>query len=189
MLAFNAERHEYTWDGRRVPGVTSVLQAAGMLNFGNAGEDRLEWARERGRKVHRLCELDAKNDLDEDSVDESFAGYLEADRRFRRETGFVCLYSELRVFHESLGYAGTLDDFGRLGKEDVLLDRKTGKPQRATGPQTAAYLAALMEGKHKVKRYALHLNADGTYTLHPLRSHTDFAVFCAALTIYNWKSQ
>lgn len=185
-LKFDAERHEYKWHGRVVPGVTSVLSEAGLLNFGNADDDTLERARERGRIVHKLCELDDKDELVEESVDPALAGYLDAWRRFRRETNFTSAHTEHQVFHKIYGYAGTFDDEGSLRGFDALLDKKTGTPQRATGPQTAAYEAA--RGKHR-RRWGLHLNADGTYQLRPYTESRDITVFLAALTLHNWRIQ
>lgn len=184
MLTFDPDAHRYAWCGKPVPNVTSVLSVVGMGEFGYVSEDVLRFARDRGRAVHAATALDDMAELDESSVDPIAVPYLDAWRKFRRETGFTPTAIEQKVYHKIYRYAGTLDREGVFGDADVLLDIKTGTPQRSTGPQTAAYLAA-RGGKRA--RYAVFLQQNGKYNLVPHKDRNDLAVFLAALTIYNWK--
>lgn len=186
-LTFDPIAHVYKVDGRQVPNVTSVLDAAGLNEFGFVGPEVLTFARSRGQAVHAATALDDLGELDEASVDPHAAPYLTAWRRFRRETGFVPTAIEQRVYHVGHRYAGTLDREGVFPqfKSDALLDIKTGAPSATTGPQTAAYLAA--RGGRRA-RYAVYLQPDGRYHLHLHKDPNDLAVFLAALTIFNWRN-
>lgn len=186
MLTFEPVEHRYAWNGKPVPNVTNVLDAAAVNELGFVNDKVLAFTRARGQAVHAATALDDLGDLDEMSVDSYAAPYLAAWRRFRAETGFVPTAVEQRVYHKLYRYAGTLDREGVLGKEDVLLDLKTGVPSAMTGPQTAAYLAA-RGGKRK--RYAVYLQRDGRYHLVAHNDPNDLAVFLAALTIFNWRAR
>lgn len=179
------EAHRYTHDGVAVPGVTSVLVEAGLLDFSRANNTYLQAALERGRIVHRLTELGDHNDLDPESVEPEYAGYLDAWHKFKREAEFVTEMIERQVYHASYRYAGTLDRVGTLAGARALLDIKTGQPQRATGPQTAAYAEAI--GIPKLPRIGVYLQPDGDYVMRHYKDKTDFSVFLAALTLHNFR--
>lgn len=197
MLTFDPGPHVYRYNGLVVPSVTQVLEAAGCYDFGGARPEDLRRGRERGTAVHLLAELHDKDDLDIDSIDEELTGYLAAWVRFRAERQVVIEAVEQRVYNKTYRYAGTLDRLLSMmffGK--VLLDIKTGIPQRATGPQTAGYQACLAKADQKRKRIAVYLQADGKYTVVPHDDKSDFDVFIAALThtrsattIANWKGK
>ena len=51
----------------------------------------------------------------------------------------------------------------------------------------AAYAEA--HGVQKAKRFALQLKPNGTYDLYPCADRSDFGVFTAALTLWNWRKQ
>lgn len=178
--------HTYRIGDLVVPGVTSVLGGYDGLEF----VDRLalETARIFGRHVHQACHLDNIGALDESSLTESMAAYLEGWRRFRRESGFVVLSSEELVYHPAMRYAGTLDAVGMFpGKaRPALLDIKTGdSAPRTVGPQTAAYNEA-REGD-RLPRFCCLLKPGG-YSLIALKDPRDFDIFKAALTLYRWRT-
>lgn len=185
MLLLDAE-HRYTLDGAPLPGVTSVLEDAGLLDFGRANQTSLEIARERGRIVHKLTELDDEGDLDDESIEPGFAGYLEGWRRFRRECELILIGVEQKVWHRTYRYAGTRDRRAIVRGVATTLDIKTGARQRATGPQLAAYQAADPEAKND-KRLGVYLQDDGRYDLEHYTGKSDLSVFLAALTLYNFK--
>lgn len=188
-LAFDPVEHRYFWQGQPVPGVTSVLQAAGLIDFTGVPIDALVAARERGTAVHRMCELDDLGDLDEDSADDSLLGYLVAWRKFREETGFAPDAIEQRVYHPTSRYAGTLDRMGMFQGHRTLIDLKTGAPQRATGAQLAGYAMAVdQKAGHKIHRFAIHLEEAGTFRLIRYAEAADFVVFNAALVLHNWRN-
>lgn len=186
-LRFDAAAHTYYHGARQIPGVTSVLQPY------YEGLEFVDWQRLKqladfGNHVHEACHLDNIDELDEGSIDPAVAPYLAGWRKFKREAQFIVSQSELRVHHEALGYAGTLDNVGWFpGKKPApaIVDIKTGAAMPKTvGPQTAAYNAAL---GLRMPRYCCLLGP-GTYNLVELKDPRDFDIFKAALTLYRWRT-
>lgn len=187
-LTFDPVAHVYHFDGKRVPGVTEVIASAGLV----AGTDWMtEESRIRGTAVHRACELDDALALDESSVDDIVRPYLDAWRALRTAVSMTILGNEERVFHPDYRYAGTLDRRVemRVGRRRVtaVIDIKSGGRQGATGVQLAAYQKA--DGRHLAHRFGAYLQADGRYDLVAYDDPTDWPVFLAALSIFNWKAR
>jgi len=197
-LHFEESSHTYTLNGRRVPSVTQVLDPLIVLD--GIPWDVLEAARIFGNHVHLACHLYNLGTLDWDSLDPVLASYVRGYVRFLTDTGFIVLASEERVASVKMGYAGTLDLFGRLDGEAALIDAKrTVAVPRSVGPQTAGYEQAVREshpdavaqcasgpGDGRINRYALHLRADGSWRLVPKTDPNDARVFLAALTLHNY---
>jgi hypothetical protein len=189
-IEFNEERHEYRVNGLIVPSVTQALSAVGLPDLSRVPADLLEWKAELGKAVHKATELDDLGTLDEDNLDPVIVPYLEAYRKFKRESGFAPMLIEEQVYHPVYGYAGTYDRIGPMGKYDlVLIDFKSGLiDPKCVGPQTASY----KECKSNLKieaRYALKLNKDTSYKLIPLTNKMDFQIFLNALNIWKWRNQ
>jgi hypothetical protein len=189
-VLFDAETHTYTRNNRKVPSVTQILTPLyGDLRY--VSEDLLAYKSEIGQAVHKACELEALNLLDEETVVPPISLYLQQYRQFVRDTGFIAQDAELRVY-SALGYAGTLDLIGILRGEKVLIDIKTtAQISPAVALQTAAYAAAYNEQKGVTpvnKRYALRLGED-FYRLHPYtvsQYGTDLSTFVAFLRVHLW---
>src|SRR5512135_2118575 len=115
LLTFDAEKHEYRYDGRVVPSVTQVLDVVGRFKYWDSIE--MQEARERGTAVHLITHLYDMDELDPDSVDEIYQPYLNAYIKFKRESGIVILESEQQVWHGKYEFAGTLDRVGELRKK------------------------------------------------------------------------
>jgi len=187
-LDFDAAEHRYSRAGVEILGVTSVLKEAGLIDASWYTEE----SRQRGQAVHAMIHLAADGDLHEPSLDPRLLPYLEAYRRFIGETGFIADLIEHRVESRTYGYAGTLDAAGTIdaaGGTTVVVDYKSGRPERWVGPQLAAYRRALHEqaGYLYRERWAVWLKDDGRYQIFPQRSSDDLRVFLAALTIMNWR--
>jgi hypothetical protein len=188
-LKFDAAAHRYTLGGKILPSVTQVLQL--LDQFEDVPPAVLEEARRRGEHVHAVTELDDRGELDEASVNHALAPYLEAWRRFRRDSGFVPTRIEDRVVHRHLGYAGTLDRLGTLRGRPALVDIKSGLKPKSVGAQTAAYLEAWMlnsGARRRPVRYCVQLNPDG-YRLHVLDDPADWPLFISCLNLHNWRSR
>lgn len=195
MLTFDADKHEYKWDGVVVPSVTQILRP--LADFSAIPPDVLETARQRGVAVHAAVALEIAEDLDWHSLDEAIVGYVEAWCAFRDNMhlhGADFGHIETPVYCLAYGYAGTPDLTAFIDGEWAVIDIKTAanvRPEWAL--QTAAYRAAL-NGKTKTlermvkNRYSLRLAADGSYRLDQHKDKSDFAVFLAALTMHKWRA-
>lgn len=192
LLTFDQERHEYRLDGRKVPGVTEVLDQ--LVDFRFVKAEVLERARRLGTAVHVACELHDKGTLDESTVVPAVAPYLAAYRKFLAEVAPEWRGVEEKVCHELHRYAGTLDRRGFVFKRRAVLDIKSGAATATVGLQTAAYLEAhdsiYGADVDSPARFALYLREDGTYALEEIKTsrQNDFRTFLSALNLYNWRT-
>lgn len=188
MYEFNFDEatHTYTLNGRRLPSVTQLLAPIGM-DFSMVPADVLEAKRQLGTAVHQACELDDDDDLDEDSLPDALRPYLAAWRKFKADTGALVLDNERKLFHASLGFAGTLDRRVTMRGDLWLLDLKTSaEPHASYGVQLAGY-EVLLQHSEPHRRGTVHLRDDGTYRLHEFNNPNDAACFRALLSLHHWK--
>jgi len=185
-LKFDEDRHEYAIGDNVIPNVTSILDP--LVDFSMVNTETLEFAADRGRKVHKAVELYLKGTLDRESLDERIRPYLDAFILFESDTGFKVELNEARVYHPQFGYAGTLDLVGKVCGIRSLVDIKARAVMTPdTGPQTAAYNECLANKADR--RYGLQLMPTGRYKLYPYFDYTDLSVFLSCLTIYKFKQQ
>jgi hypothetical protein len=193
-LTFTPDTHVYELDGIRVPSVTGILHASGLIDFSHIPPSILEAARERGTVVHRALHYLNDDDLDLENFYQTFpeyAGYLQAWVTFCAQRRFRPVLCEHQVASRRYQVAGTLDALGTLDDVPVLIDFATGRPQDACKDlQTAAYeglarewasedaaLAAFFGKYRYVKRYAVGLRRDGTFRLEAYTAPSDFREF------------
>jgi hypothetical protein len=199
-LTYNDDLHEYRVNGAVVPSVTQILAPLSAMEYRGVDPDVMDRAAQLGKAVHRMIELDIAGMLDVDALSDLLRPYFVAWRNFRALSGFRALLSEQRVLSARYGYAGMLDLFGALNGDAALIDAKrTAQVPRTAGPQTAGYELALRESMPeavaevasgprggRIKRYALHLQPEGKWTLVPFRDPNDQRVFLSALTLNTW---
>jgi len=174
--------HTYIDDatGQAFPGVTSVIREAGLMGY-MPGDD---WYMTRGTLVHECTALFDQGMLDEDALDPALVGFLVAWKKYRADTGFTPApdFIERICFDPVLGYCGTLDRDG--------LDIKAGVPTKWFLIQAAAYWHSPEVNKGPWQ--SVYLHDDGTYKVKvyaPQKLYAAFQVFCAALTVTNWKKE
>ena len=190
-LTFDAEKHEYRLDGKVIPSVTQVLSP--LYSWDHINPEVLRQKAELGTSVHYACELDNHGNLDESSVHEKVAGYLEGWRLFKREMKPEILLNEKRLYHPTRGYAGTLDLNLRMQGRLWLTDLKASValyPQ--VGVQLAAYEDLLRVTYPELKREpilraALQLKPNGTYKLGTFTNPGDLATFYGLLAVHHWR--
>jgi hypothetical protein len=194
MIEFEPQTHTYQIDGRTVPSVTQVLEQIQTLE--HIPPATLERARIRGQHVHEAMALLVRNDLDWDSLDEELVPYVEAGQRFLNESGIVVLGSELRVGCPVARCAGTIDLYGVLRKDEVIVDFKaTADVPEPVGPQTAGYDYLYEKsyggGKRtrKRKRLCVRLRPDGKYKVDRLGDSDDYNVFFSCLNLWHWRNK
>lgn len=178
-IRFNEEKHEYTWDGEKVPSVSEILSPLSADRYGLINGMVLADAARRGRAVHALTEAidyGVSVDGDEDAIE--FEAYVEAYCSFLIEHDVTWVLSEEIVTYtkaeaERPVYAGTLDRYGLIDGERAIVDIKTyasldADAQMQASCQTQLYKDALISNgfeAHGAKRYVLHLKKDGKYRL------------------------
>ena len=107
---FDEEGHIYTLNGVPLESVTDILEDEGFIDTRFFDE----FSRERGTFVHLARHLDDMGELDEDTLDPVIAPYLEAWRRFKRESGFVVEQSEVPMASKTYRFAGKPDVIGHF---------------------------------------------------------------------------
>ena len=189
-FSFDPESHIYKLDGIIIPGVTTILQEAGLTNFDFVSPERLAELADLGHKVHTACELWDRDNLDMDSLHPVLKGYLDSWIKF------VCIgkysFEEIETPICSVKYqiAGRPDRITKGIK--TLIDIKSGISKKADPIQTAGYVLIYDEdkkAKDKIKRrMSVYLDAKGG--MPKVKEHkepTDKIVFLAALTLMNFK--
>jgi hypothetical protein len=181
------ETHLYKVDGRQLPGVTSVLKGAGVLKGWGTEEDL-----ERGKQVHRTIKFFFDGTLHPEQP-EWLRPYIQGLEKFVAEVGFIPTEWETPLADAGLGYAGTPDVFGfkRGSNLPVITDFKTGKVEKWTAIQLAAYVA-LKKNTIPYHRMGVSLPGDGSYdcrlfTIGSLNWHLE--VFRACLKIERFKNE
>lgn len=196
MLTFDEALHEYRWNGQKVPHVTGILN--GLTDYSMIPADKLERAKQEGRYIHRMVELDCLGDLDVEAIEEWARPAYKAWRDFRDASGFELILSEWKGYHRTQGYAGTLDllcEVPRLKgwKGVALIDVKRSLyAGPVIGYQTAAYKAIVESDKampRVSRRGALRLAKDGKFRLEPFDRPTDAAMFLGCLTYHRARQE
>ena len=195
VFRFDEDTHTYTWNGVRVPNVTSILKP--LVDLSRIPAEVLEKARQEGVAVHKMIDLDAAGTLDVDALPEWMGPVYGAWCRFKEESGFTPLLSEYRGYHPTLRYAGTLDSLCELPKLSgwsgvSLIDVKRSLfAGPVIGLQLAAYKAIVESDKAmpKVARVGALAIKGGKFVLEPYGDPSDFSVFLALLTLNNWRSK
>ena len=184
-LVFTELDHSYRFNGKLIPGVTSVLERAGLIDYRFLGARR-DYYLQRGSAVHSACHFDDEGDLIESSIDPEIMGYVAAWRAFRSDYGFTPVLIEQRVVSERWGFAGTLDRTGILRDgTEIIADIKSGQAPQAVKVQLAAYASCLDHPRTRNRR-CIEVHADGTYRVIAFETRdyqTDLNVFLSALTI------
>lgn len=161
----DAESHAYFIDGAPTRSVTQILRQAGLVGgFGPA-----HYAKQRGNRVHEICDRDDREGVDLRKVAAAERDYLRAWRDFRSISGFTPTENELQVWCPKYGYAGTLDRVGRRTASNwpVVLDIKTaytGGPADYVRYQTIAYAFAYKPGQ-LFERMGVTLRPDRTFAV------------------------
>lgn len=92
MLEFDELTHRYTLAGERLPSVTQILQASGLIDFSKIPGPILLGAKARGTAVHKALHYYNEGDLDVEefcAMFPEYAPYVEAWIQFRATSGFV----------------------------------------------------------------------------------------------------
>ena len=197
MLTFDPVEHRYEWNGCVVPSITQVLRSVLGDPFLHVHPAALEYARQRGTAVHKACELDDAGQLDERSVAPEIAGYVRAWREFRRAFPFKVIASERPLYSSANGYAGTPDRIVAAFGFRAVVEIKTGLPGIFADLQTAAqailaqenYSGSIEFGVPPLRRFVMHIKANGTPHLDECTSQSDWRDFLSALNVYRLKER
>jgi len=179
-IEFDHERHEYKINGIIFPSVTTIISD---LNLIDTTWFKPEHA-ERGNHIHLITQMIDENDLDYDTVDDSYKGYMSAYEKFLKECKPEWFEIEKIVVCNTHRYAGKFDRSGIINRKNCLLDVKSGVSHWTHGLQTAAYKHAF--GDLGLKRYGLYLRKGGDYKLKEYSDRNDIKHFKNACALW-WR--
>lgn len=160
----------YEKDGQWLISVTTVIDRYLQIRP-DTDEERERWAElaQRGSEIHDL--LSHRVTLEEwEALPETHKNALMARQRFCDDYGFRRDGCELAMGSVALGYAGRLDDVGRIPAGRIIVDYKTGRLRyHALRLQLGAYFGLYRATYPRRKLYGamgVGLNvANGTYAV------------------------
>src|SRR3990167_2311324 len=97
-FTYDDDTHVYTLNGSPIPSNTRILEAGGITNYDDVPKDRLEYAKNRGKAVHKAAELHLNGMLDRYTLHQDVAPYLEGFVRFEKLSGFKSLMTETPIY-------------------------------------------------------------------------------------------
>ena len=173
-LTFNEGLHEYRYNNIVVPSVTQIISTYMAMDMSFIPERY----RDRGTAVHKAIELHVNNELDETSVMSELQPYVRGFKLFQKDYQWTVSFPEMKLYHEELAFAGTVDQVGTFGAKTqrCILDIKTGRKAKQYRLQTAGY-SMLYSPKTPVPRYMLYLDAEGDYELDEHTDGNDYTAF------------
>ncbi len=173
-----------------LPRVTHILQAVGLgPNLDGIKPAVLEVAAMRGTAVHEAIEAEAYGYLVGADLAPVVVPYLEAYRRFVKESRHEAIGSEITVQHPTWHFVGHVDRVGWLEKHRAIIDWKcvAQVDERAAALQLAGYRLA-WNAMHPTEPVSLtavvQLRADGTYRFFDINAGEYEQTFIAALLVY-----
>ena len=149
---FNEEKHEYSYGGKQLPSVTTVIKEVLNIEY----PDYAIYHATRGTYVHKAIELYLKNNLDFGSIDETIKPYLDSFITFQNKANIEPVLLEERFADKNISFAGTVDIVGKVKGKTYLFDIKTGQKQDSYNAQMAGYNKLLNDND---------INIDGIYIL------------------------
>lgn len=205
-LTFDPIEHAYYHRGARVPGVTQILKDLRVSPPYPVDRGQLEF----GTAMHRVCQLRLQDQLhvgnvnDEDrypGTDQILWPYLDAFWTKVTEYKIRALHVEKVVYNDIRGYAGQLDLACMiLGRDEAIIDYKSGQPPECVALQLAAYDMALnrtlgLPERHRPRRrFAMYLFEDavkqtGKARMIEFTDPFDYEAFIGMTAHWKWKNK
>lgn len=180
---FDEKEHLYhSPDGMRLEGVSDILsgELGGFDGFP-------ESAAMRGHDVHRAIQFYNENDLNESTIPEEAAGYLDCFKRAKEHHNIKIIQNEIMRYHPKYLYAGRMDAIVEINGITGVIDYKTGGPDKRNKWQLAMYLELIKaEIPHIKGRWNLYLKPqkykDGCGFF--LEEHTGLRDFQEAVALF-----
>lgn len=192
-LTFDAERHEYKYDGKTVPSVTQLVAPLGESyeEMDELTEISVDAAAERGTVLHAYIawRLDGGT-REEFEMPDEYGPWADGADLMLAEHEIEPLLIEAPLGCED--YAGTPDLVCMMDGKLSVLDYKfvSTVSKSKVGAQLAGYAALLnREGVFPEQLIAVQFTADGSYRFYPVGMPEAREAFDACLLVYSYKTQ
>jgi len=183
MITFDPVLHVYQLGDRRLPSVTEILQALGIVRvYGSNTNNAL-----RGKAVHEACCLYDSNLLDESETSPEVMCYVNSWKQFIASTKPTVEMSEQIVWSDEYEAAGTVDRVLKFPDTRIVVtELKTGSERDWHRLQSAMYCKLLEVNNYHVDDALLvYLKGDGKYKSVYL-SEEDIAAGSHTLEAWKW---
>jgi len=198
---YDAAQHRYSTGGKVVPGVTRVLGFFSDKVYRAIKADVLDRASALGTEVHRCTALDDARRLDWNTLDERVVPRVAAWQIFKKQLGFVTLWSEYRWVAELDGmkYGLTCDAVGLIkGKYHAVVEKKCTRqifPHNKL--QVAGYAAGVpfkgvtnpYDRFRIARRYVVQLRETGRPDVTECDDRDDYDAFRSMLWVSYWREK
>jgi len=197
-LKFNPKLHEYSLkmgDGQYevIPGVSEILQKAGITDFSMIDPWILKKAQDRGTEIHKITEEHDRGNVSipDDYDHHRYYPYLQAWVDFLDDYQVEIKEIEIKTYSRNFLYAGTIDrvlviEDQKGDKETCIVDIKCGGKWPSYPLQLAAYAYAYKEetkADEMLSRMCVYLKKDETYEVDIPCDTGDTEIFLTALRI------
>ena len=184
--------HTYRLDGQELPSVSKIMEPLTKAAYETIPISVLNRAAERGTAVHSAIEN--YNIFGIDTIDDRFDGYFKAYKNWFEIRCPEILFSEHKMYHPVMMYAGTADLVCVIEGEKYLVDFKTSSKviDKNYRVQLEAYRQALKSwGIDVAKKMVLHLLSDGTYeeVFYKTADAEAWKVFGALKSVYDYANK
>lgn len=188
-LTFDEDTHIYRVDGIEVPSVSAVMRPLSNAKYDGISSRTLEKAAAKGTSVHNGIENYIKFGIED--VPEEHQGYFQAFLDWWKQYNPVVVASEVRLFNNQLGYAGTADLIAYVEDALTLIDYKSTYTvsEMTCGVQLEAYDRALLTMGVEVKaKKILHLQKIGRFKYIDFKKNDleRWRVFTALKTVHDY---
>ncbi|MEG2274628.1 MAG: DUF2800 domain-containing protein [Clostridia bacterium] len=181
-LIFFDETHEYELNGEIIPCVGELSRFASREVYGEVNQYALDNACDRGKVVHKACELIDK--YGECEITDDIEQYVKAYMQFRKDyhiKEFVAI--EKAVASQEMKYAGTIDRVMVVDGKLAIVDLKSSCViQKVLAMIQLNGYKMLYEENNPTQKiealYILHLVKDGTYKLVPFEIDNTLFMAC-----------
>ena len=181
---FNEEKHEYSYGGKQLPSVTTVIKKVLNIEY----PDYAIYHATRGTYVHKAIELWFKGVLDFKTIDEAVKPYLDSFIKFQEKAKIEPVILEERFADKNISFAGTVDIVGKVKGKTYLFDIKTGQKQDSYNAQMAGYKKLLNDNDIDIDGiYILDLKPAGCKVIKVENIEKYWGLFDGMLKVYWYK--
>ena len=191
-VEFDAERHQYRVDGKRVPSVTQIVKPLGddMDEVDGYMERALDVAAERGVTLHAYLawRLDG-GDADAFEIPTEYEPFAASVEDFISDHEIIPLAVETPM--PATDFAGTPDLVCEFDGETAILDYKfvSQLAKSKVAAQLYGYkVLCEANGIFPEKLYAVQFRADGEYRVYPVGLASSAAYWKCCKDLWDFKS-
>lgn len=184
-IKFVENNHVYKLKNTQIMSVTQIMSPLNSKIYDGINNEVMKNAASRGTNVHYACEMYDSYNVSECKNEN--INYFNAYKQFKTDYNVQTIKNEIKLFHKTLLFAGTIDLISIVNGKVTLIDIKTTAVlhNKLVAVQLAGYLDALRSYDLDVEQVAvLQLKNDGTYNYQVIEP--DLKTFYACMRIKAW---